>query len=342
MPKVINAKNWNLTPAADGRRYSKYPAGDAGFSVSAYTSGVSSDIAYRIYDPVALTWSAWIDGESGGVGGTVTRVSGTPLAGPFAFTNQTDVALYTVIESNAIAISSEGHELQLRRRSSANNSTLRTAVAVVGGVQSAAWSVTTQASVDPPGDFPSMEARQDILLCVNFTSFTSDEVNRPRESSGAVTKPIDGFRVSYIADQDPTRSTAHLSQAALDLPHYEIKGGVHCLPGQTRAGLLTVYPPNHVPLVDYNNGEYLGKPSGRSRIDGQLNPYMSSNALFGFDSIRYGLNNGRWNGYYEEFWIGFAFYLPSTWQWDEGELINHAYFALGNPGFSVGGLLSMS
>ena len=53
MPKVINAKNWNLTPAADGRRYSKFPDGVA-------TPGQVTGLAAtgQTSNSITIAWSA--------------------------------------------------------------------------------------------------------------------------------------------------------------------------------------------------------------------------------------------------------------------------------------------
>jgi hypothetical protein len=342
--KTLQGQNWNLTPAADGRRYSKFPDGTIdSFDVYAYTPGHTSDIAYQIYDPVAETWGAWITGDSGTAfppfdAGTVTLVSGSPLAGPFAFEDQTGVAVDTLVESNAVTISSEGHQIKIRRRSSASYNTSRIAYAVINGVQSSPWTIHTVVSADPPppGD------RDDVLLEISFNTATQDYFNPRRNFNDNRTTAVDGYQWR-IHPADIESYQGNTAQKMIDgghpdvlnIPHVEIRGakagadfapnGEHVLEGD-RAILLYTYHYEHPTYVPYNdaaaNFPYGTGSAARARIDTFLT-YLPT--LFSSTSPRYGDTRGM----YHEFWYGFSLWLPPNHIFDKGTYSNLGIMTFG-------------
>jgi hypothetical protein len=297
--KVITAKNWNLTPAADGRRYSKYPDGEVGDSFNVWVSASIDGVepGYRIKPPGG-EWGAWQAGHTEGPTGFVgvtTAVFGIPLsAAQISFPSVEVTSLDTLTESAAVVISSEGHEMQVRRKSSANDLTTRF-VDVHIDTFVVSWAVSTNSGA---GAEPGV--RDDIIYTMNFSSWTSDATN-PTSAPNGTGSTTDGAEIyNWVYQKNPP-------QSVLDLPHLEIKGGDHVAEG-SRGALMTLYPPGWDPEVDYT----LYGTGSAARARGTVGYVTAMRNIW--NTTRY--QNSK--GYREEFWHGFSFWMPSDFVPDSG------------------------
>jgi hypothetical protein len=342
--KVITAKNWNLTPAADGRRYSKFPDGGATFNVwvSATIDGVEP--GYRIKPPGG-EWGAWqaghTEGLNGGTGfeGVTTAVVGTAVASPPTFADVSGATVDTLTESAAVVISAEGHEIQVRRKASVNAGVTRY-VDVYVGPHFSQWAVTS--AVDPVT--PPVGDRDDILMTINFESYAQDAINPPLQSWAGANKAQDGFRMRNIGNGDYNLSNY---PGVAQMEHQAIKGGPHVLLGN-RALLLSLYSwhvgfrkPNqsqpdsrflYVPYSDFHPsgvGVYehadsfnTGASARLSRMDSDINAYMWQTV---FNTSRYSSTRG----FNDEFWLGFAIWFPEDFIFDSGPAANLTLLGIG-------------
>ena len=148
MPKVLSTDPFQLVASDDGLYWSKFPDGEALLSVAVSAAGEFSNVAYRLYDPV-VGWGSWILGTDPSQVGVVSNIVATLYSPITGFADLSNVLPDTIVESAPIRISVEGHELQIRRRSSVIEGASRFVNVLVGDV-ALGWSVITQESVTPP------------------------------------------------------------------------------------------------------------------------------------------------------------------------------------------------
>jgi len=176
--KNPQSRSPQLTPSS-GRRRSKWPDGVASFQVSAFALGAESDCAYRIFDPMANVWGAWLQGQDPSQEGVITTVLGLPTSASIAFPLVVNAPTDTIVESNTVVISDQGHLLQLRRRSSVLYSTTRVMTAVVDDV-SYSWSIITQEDTlsEPGSAEPSpLPLGTEYFIATATQSFNASSLN---------------------------------------------------------------------------------------------------------------------------------------------------------------------
>jgi hypothetical protein len=303
--KVITAKNWNLTPAADGRRYSKYPDGAATFPVSASTPANGAFPEYQIYDPVAATWGAWIAGDDGlDLGGVVTSVVGTPITSGLAFDDVLDVALNATVESNAITISEQGHQLKIRRKASSSYNANRVMDFSVAGFPGQRWTIRTLVE-DVPEPPPPEEGPRDVWLTSNFSTGQIQNTTGTQDGFWVATLPVNQVGSDWIG----TGSGGFGPSSGYDsrVVASEVVGGVTVLPREGSYFMRSeiFYDKDYRGINNYDTSAEYSPGTAAWIQDKPRNSYILT-------------NTSQRATYDEEWWVGYSIHIPHNWQHELG------------------------